>query len=55
MMEALWDDLSCDSVTLASPEWREQALKEAEHALAKNQAGFVYWDAAKKVLRDKAQ
>jgi hypothetical protein len=55
MMEALWDDLSRDSVMLASPEWHEQALKEAERAVADNQAEFVSWEAAKKALRDKAQ
>lgn len=55
LMEALWDNLSGDSVTLASPEWHEQALKEAERALAENQAGFVSWDAAKIALQDKAQ
>ena len=53
MMEELWDDLSRDSVTLASPEWHEKALTEAERALAENQAGFVTWDAAPKALRDK--
>ncbi|MDX8399559.1 MAG: addiction module protein [Gallionellaceae bacterium] len=52
MMEVLWDDLARDSVTLASPEWHAQALKEAEYAVAENQAGFVSWDAAKKTLRD---
>ena len=52
MMEAIWDDLSRDPVTLPSPEWHAQALQEAERALAENQAGFVSWDAAKKTLRD---
>jgi hypothetical protein len=52
MMEALWDDLSRDSAGFASPEWHEQALKEAERAVADNQAGFVSWDAAKKTLRN---
>lgn len=51
MMEALWDDLSRDPVGIASPEWHEQALKEAERAVADNQAGFVSWDAAKKVTQ----
>jgi hypothetical protein len=55
MMEAIWDDLSRDPVTLSSPKWHAQALKEAERALAENQAGFVSWDAAKKTLRDSAQ
>jgi len=52
MMEVLWDDLARDSVSLSSPEWHAQALTEAEHAVADNQAGFVSWDAAKKTLRD---
>ena len=52
MMEAIWDDLSRDPVTLSSPEWHGQALKEAERALAENQAGFVSWDAAKKALHN---
>ena len=52
MMEVLWDDLARDAETLPSPEWHAQALEEAEKAVAENQAGFVSWDAAKKVLRD---
>ena len=52
MMEALWDDLSRDPAGIASPEWHEQALNEAERAVADNQAGFVSWDAAKKTLRN---
>lgn len=52
MMEMIWDDLARDSATLTSPEWHAQALKEAERALAENQAGFVAWDVAKKTLRD---
>ncbi|OGS80354.1 MAG: hypothetical protein A2Z94_05240 [Gallionellales bacterium GWA2_55_18] len=54
MMEVLWDDLARDSVTLPSPEWHAQALKDAERAIAENQAHFVSWDAAKKTLRDSA-
>lgn len=55
MMEVLWDDLARDSVTLSSPEWHAQSLKEAEQAVADNQAGFVSWDAAKKTLRDSSK
>ena len=55
MMEVIWDDLSRDSESLASPEWHAQALKEAERALAENQTHFVSWDAAKKMLRDSTQ
>lgn len=55
MMEVLWDDLARDSATLSSPEWHAQALKDAEHAVAESQAGFVAWDAAKQMLRDRAK
>ncbi|TAJ81676.1 MAG: acyl-protein synthetase [Gallionellaceae bacterium] len=55
MMEVLWDDLARDSVTLSSPEWHAQSLKEAEQAVADNQASFVSWDAAKKTLRDSSK
>lgn len=55
MMEAIWDDLSRDPVTLSSPEWHAQALQEAERAHAENQADFISWDAAKKALRDSTQ
>ena len=36
-----------------SPEWHGLALKEAERAVAENQAGFVSLDAARKVLRNR--
>ena len=55
MMEALWDDLARDSVTLSSPDWHAPALQEAERAHTENQADFISWDAAKKSLRDPAQ
>ncbi len=54
MMEAIWDDLSHDEVTLPSPDWHAQALEDAERAHADKQTEFVSWDAAKKMLRDKA-
>ena len=52
MMEVIWDDLAHDSETLSSPEWHAQALKETERAHTENQADFVSWDAAKKMLRE---
>lgn len=52
MMEVLWDDLARDADTLSSPAWHAQALEDAEKAVVANQAGFVSWDAAKKMLRD---
>jgi len=52
MMEAIWDDLARDPVELSSPEWHALALNEAEQAHAENQADFISWDVAKKMLRD---
>lgn len=51
LMEAIWDDLAHDPVTLTSPAWHAQALNEAEQAHVENLADFVPWDAAKKMLR----
>ncbi|MCR4298736.1 MAG: addiction module protein [Gallionella sp.] len=54
MMEAIWDDLARDLVSLSSPEWHAEALKDAERAHAENQSKFISWEVAKKMLRDPA-
>jgi hypothetical protein len=53
MMEALWDDLTHDSVALQSPEWHLQALKQAELSYADHQSDFISWEVAKKKIKDK--
>ena len=50
MMEALWDDLSRDEASLASPAWHADALREAAESLASGGARFIDWDQARKVL-----
>ncbi len=50
MMEALWDDLSRDESSLASPAWHGDALREAEQLLASGDARFIDWDQTKKML-----
>ncbi len=50
MMEALWDDLSRDESSLASPAWHGDALREAEQLLASGDARFIDWDQARKML-----
>jgi hypothetical protein len=52
MMEALWDDLARDTLTLPPPEWHGDELKKAERAHAAGEAGFVDWEAAKNIMRD---
>lgn len=53
-MEALWIDLSQDDAAFKSPAWHEEALREAERAVAAGTAKFSDWDEAKKRLRRKA-
>lgn len=51
-MEALWDDLARDTLTLPPPEWHGDELKKAELAHAAGEVGFVDWEAAKNIMRD---
>ena len=50
MMEALWEDLSRDASSLASPAWHGDALRVAEASLASGDARFIDWDQARKML-----
>ena len=52
MMETIWDDLTHDTVMMASPEWHNDELKKAELAYQNKQAEMVSWEVAKKMLRD---
>jgi hypothetical protein len=52
MMEALWEDLSREPASFASPEWHGQALKEAERAVDDGSARFIPWEEAKQTLRN---
>lgn len=53
-MEAIWADLCEDEDRLESPAWHEDALREAESAVASGQATFTDWEEAKERLRGKA-
>ena len=50
-MEALWANLSEDDVTLESPEWHQEALKETEARLESGAEQVLDWADAKRVLR----
>ena len=52
MMEAIWDDLVHDTVTLSSPEWHADELKETERAYEEKRTELISWETAKKFLRD---
>ena len=53
-MEALWADLSSNEDQFESPEWHEEALREAERPVKTGKAKFSDWEKAKKRLRRKA-
>lgn len=51
MMETIWDDLTRHVVTLSSPEWHADELKETERAYEQKRIKMLSWDVAKKALR----
>ncbi len=53
-MEEIWTDLSQDDDAFESPAWHEEALREAERAVAAGTAKFSDWEEAKRRLRWKA-
>ena len=55
MMEALWDDLTHDGETYASPAWHSDVLRETEQAVQSGKVDFIDWDAAKRLLREGAR
>ncbi len=53
-MEALWDDLSRNPETLASPAWHEDILRERQQKIAAGEASFMDWEQAKAYIRSRA-
>jgi hypothetical protein len=51
LLEALWIDLSVEEHDIVSPGWHEEALLEAERALAAGQSKFSDWNDAKERIR----
>ena len=52
-MEEIWADLSRDDDRYESPACHNDALQEAERAVASGKAKFSDWDEAKERLRRK--
>jgi putative addiction module component (TIGR02574 family) len=50
-MEALWDNLAKHEMTLESPQWHEEVLKDREKALAAGKATISDWEEAKERIR----
>ena len=51
VMEALWADLSVEDADIASPQWHQDALHEAERLHAEGKATFSDWSEAKDRIR----
>jgi putative addiction module component (TIGR02574 family) len=51
LMEALWDNLAKHEMTLESPQWHEEVLKDREKALAAGKATISDWEEAKERIR----
>ncbi len=51
LMEAIWDDLTKEELSLDSPEWHETVLKEREEALLNGSASLSEWEEAKERIR----
>ena len=52
LLEALWEDLSRNSMDLEPPEWHREILKERRQAVKNDELEYIDWDEAKKQLRD---
>lgn len=50
VMEAIWEDLSCEAESIQSPAWHQDALRETESRLKAGQEKIVDWKEAKKEL-----
>ena len=51
VMEAIWEDLSCEEESIASPAWHQDALQETENQLESGQEKILDWKEAKSELR----
>jgi len=51
LLESLWAELSVDDSGVASPQWHQDALQEAERLHAEGKAGFSDWSEAKERIR----
>lgn len=51
LIETLWADLSMEDAAIASPQWHQDALHEAERLHAGGKATFSDWGEAKERIR----
>ena len=51
LIETLWADLSMEDAAIASPQWHQDALHEAERLHAEGKATFSAWSEAKERIR----
>ena len=51
VMEAIWEDLSCEDESIDSPAWHQEALQETENRIKSGEEKILDWKEAKAVLR----
>ena len=54
-MEAIWNDISREEVTLEVPQWHKDILDERERLIAEGKAQFIDWEDAKKQIKQAVQ
>lgn len=53
-MEALWDDLCRREEDVPVPQWHKDLLDERERLVQQGKARFLDWEAAKKLISERA-
>jgi len=51
VMEAIWEDLSCEEESIESPAWHQDALQETENQLRSRNEKILNWKEAKNELQ----
>jgi len=52
VMEFLWDDITVEEKSYASPKWHKEALRETEKNVSEGKEKFIDWSKAKQLLRN---
>lgn len=55
VMEAIWDDISREEISLEVPQWHKDVLDERERLIAEGKAKFIDWEDAKEQIKKAIQ
>lgn len=51
VIEAIWEDLSCEDESIVSPTWHQEALQETVNRIRSGEEKILDWKEGKAVLR----